>query len=133
MTEVTYEGYRQGEIARVIRNGQPLAIAPSLKLWNHSPTGFEWGYPGSGPAQLALALLNDATGNKTLAVEMHQKFKFAIVAKFPRKGTWQITRTQILSWVNEQQKPQQPPEVPAAIAADPPPMESIPPKKRRSE
>ena len=31
-------------------------------LWNHSPTGFEWGYCGSGPAQLALALLADHLG-----------------------------------------------------------------------
>jgi hypothetical protein len=28
-----------------------------LDLWNHSPTGLEWGYAGSGPAQLALALI----------------------------------------------------------------------------
>lgn len=28
---------------------------------NHSPTGHEWGYGGSGPAQLALDLLLDAT------------------------------------------------------------------------
>ena len=27
-----------------------------LDMRNHSPTGFEWGYGGSGPAQLALAL-----------------------------------------------------------------------------
>src|SRR5262245_1194599 len=31
-----------------------------LDLRSHSPTGFEWGYGGSGPAQLALALLADA-------------------------------------------------------------------------
>ena len=30
------------------------SIHPRLDLWNHSPTGFEWGYPGSGPAQSAL-------------------------------------------------------------------------------
>jgi len=28
-------------------------------LWNHSPDGFEWGYGGSGPAQLALAIYQD--------------------------------------------------------------------------
>ena len=34
----------------------PLArqpLNPRLDLWSHSPTGFEWGYPGSGPAQLS--------------------------------------------------------------------------------
>jgi uncharacterized protein DUF6166 len=28
---------------------QPLN--PRLDLWSHRPTGFEWGYPGSGQAQ----------------------------------------------------------------------------------
>src|SRR5205823_6333568 len=35
--------------------GYPLL--PRFDLRNHSPTGFEWGYAGSGPAQLSLALL----------------------------------------------------------------------------
>jgi len=30
-----------------------------LDLVNHSPSGFEWSYGGSGPAQLALTLLAD--------------------------------------------------------------------------
>ena len=29
---------------------------------NHSPSGFNWGYGGSGPAQLALAILADFLG-----------------------------------------------------------------------
>ena len=39
-----------------------------LELRNHSPAGFAWGYAGSGPAQLALAILLDATGSPTLAL-----------------------------------------------------------------
>ncbi|GAF79707.1 unnamed protein product, partial [marine sediment metagenome] len=34
-------------------------LPPRLDLRNHSPMGFECGYLGSGPAQLALALLAD--------------------------------------------------------------------------
>ena len=30
-----------------------------LDIFSHSPSGFEWGYLGSGPAQLALAILCD--------------------------------------------------------------------------
>ena len=33
-----------------------------LDLANHSPTGFSWGYGGSGPAQLALALARPRAG-----------------------------------------------------------------------
>lgn len=34
-----------------------LSPADSLKVRNHSPGGFSWGYGGSGPAQLALAIM----------------------------------------------------------------------------
>lgn len=38
-------------------NGQELTIYNSLKIRKHSPDGFAWGYSGSGPSQLSLALL----------------------------------------------------------------------------
>ena len=38
-------------------DGRPLTPGPSLAVVNHSPTGFAWGYGGSGPTQLALAIL----------------------------------------------------------------------------
>lgn len=47
----------------------------SQKAWNHSPDGFQWGYEGSGPAQLALAILLDVTGDKERSVRLHQDFK----------------------------------------------------------
>ena len=54
-----YQGWRDADgTARVTVDMEPLD--PRLDLANHSPTGFEWGYGGSGPAQLALALLADA-------------------------------------------------------------------------
>lgn len=37
--------------------GERIDPAESLAVRNHSPTGFAWGYGGSGPAQLALAVL----------------------------------------------------------------------------
>ena len=38
-------------------------VVPHIAL--HSPTGFNWGYGGSGPADLALALTRHALGEKT--------------------------------------------------------------------
>lgn len=52
----------------------------SLKVWNHSPSGFEIGYGGSGPAQLALAILMMFTDDKT-ASRLHQDFKWEFLAK----------------------------------------------------
>ena len=52
-----YEGRRTPAGPIVTVDGHLLD--PRLDLRNHSPTGFEWGYAGSGSAQLALALLAD--------------------------------------------------------------------------
>ena len=88
----TYEGRREGYIAEVTVNGLPLK--PRLDLWNHSPSGFEWGYGGSGPAQLALALLADHLDDDDEAVQLHQEFKREVVAKFRRRG-WTLKSEQI--------------------------------------
>ena len=50
-----YRGQRSGYAVDTTVNGR--ALNPRFDLWNHSPSGFEWGYGGSGPAQLALAKL----------------------------------------------------------------------------
>jgi len=44
-------------IVREEDSGHEWPLPPRLDLYNHSPTGFEWGYHGSGPAQTALAIL----------------------------------------------------------------------------
>ena len=84
----TYEGRREGYAVIVTVNGRPLN--PRLDLWNHSPTGFEWAYAGSGPAQLALAILADHFGNDEQALNFYQRFKWAVIAELPRKG-WTLT------------------------------------------
>jgi len=76
-----------------------LPLAPSLKLRNHSPTGFSWGYAGSGPAQLALALLLDATSVPETAERWYQTFKSNLVAKWDFNGSWVIFRSDIRNWL----------------------------------
>lgn len=76
-----------------------LSPERSQKLWNHSPDGFQWGYGGSGPAQLALALLLDATGDSELAVRLHQLFKWVFVAKWGDQ--WEITTEEIKDWIQK--------------------------------
>ena len=87
-----YQGRRTADGCTVTVNGKPLPLG--LEVWNHSPTGLEWGYAGSGPAQLALALLLDHLRDRRRAVESHQRFKFAVVARLPRDG-WELTSTEI--------------------------------------
>ena len=87
-----YDGRRTGHAVAVTVDGRPLN--PRLDLWNHSPTGFEWGYGGSGPAQLALALLADHFGNDERALGYYQIFKQQVVACLLYRG-WTLTSRQI--------------------------------------
>lgn len=80
-TEVLIKLY--GDDRRVEVNGVPLTPERSQKLINHSPDGFNWGYPGSGPAQLALAILL-LFMPEVYAVGLYQQFKFRVVATWIR-------------------------------------------------
>lgn len=93
----TYTGKRDAGGARVERNGRPFTAARSLKVRNHSPTGFEWGYGGSGPAQLALALLLDNCDKET-ALALYQRFKFEKIGGLNR-DQWSMTSDDIVEWV----------------------------------
>ncbi|NBU10014.1 MAG: hypothetical protein EBS84_13500 [Proteobacteria bacterium] len=88
----TYVGRREGHAVIVSAGDQPLN--PRLDLWRHSPTGFEWGYGGSGPAQLALALLADHLADDERALALYQRFKWTVVSHFPYAG-WTLTGRQI--------------------------------------
>lgn len=64
---------------RVWLNGKELFPEKSQKVINHSPDGFNWGYGGSGPAQLALAICLE------LGFKMHyQDFKWKYIATLPK-------------------------------------------------
>ena len=65
-------------------DGRPLDPGPSLKVRNHSPDGFAWGYAGSGPAQLALAVLLAAGVPEPQAAEHYQEFKREFVERLDR-------------------------------------------------
>lgn len=71
------------------------ALPTRLDLRNHSPDGFEWGYGGSGPSQLALALCAHALDDGPRALRVYQHFKWQHVAKFPQAG-WRLTDEQIV-------------------------------------
>jgi hypothetical protein len=87
-----YSGRREGYAVIVTVDGRRLN--PRFDLWNHSPTGFEWGYCGSGPAQLALAILADHCCNAEQALNFYQRFKWAVVARFPHRS-WLLTGEQV--------------------------------------
>lgn len=69
---------------RVWLFGKELFPDASLKIRNHSPAGFSWGYGGSGPAQLALAICIELFGPER-AQEIYQEFKFKYIATLPQQ------------------------------------------------
>lgn len=83
----------------VTKDGQPFDPGPSQKLYNHSPDGFMWGYGGSGPAQLALALLLDVTGDPDLTLHFGQQFKEEMIATIALDSPWVMLDHTIKSWV----------------------------------
>ncbi len=82
-------------------DGVPLDAAPSQALWNHSPCGFAWGYGGSGPAQLALAILLAAGLDDQHAVRLHQRFKWAYISPLPQHLSFAID-VNVRAWADGQ-------------------------------
>ena len=61
-------------------DGKQLSPEASQKIVNHSPDGFNWGYGGSGPAQLAASIMLELTGK----IDNYQDFKWNVIAKLPQ-------------------------------------------------
>jgi len=75
----------------------------------HSPAGFEWGYEGSGPADLARCILIDYFSGQTdfvavatkLADKYYQGFKRNVIATIPG-DRWLISEVEIEKWVQHE-------------------------------
>ena len=98
-TPKTYRGYRMHHGCFVFADGEPRAPLPlRLDLVNHSPTGFEWGYGGSGPCQLAVAILVDVFSEEILAQCDYHEFTRDVIAKLPRES-WTLTEYDVRKWL----------------------------------
>lgn len=68
----------------------------------HSPDGFEWGYGGSGPSELARCILWDHLGTEPHPA-CYQDFKAAFLANAAYQG-FTVVDSQISSWLVEWQE-----------------------------
>ena len=66
----TYVGIRDDSGARVEVVVGDCAL-PLQHVVLHSPDSFEWGYAGSGPADLALSILANALGERPTAADLY--------------------------------------------------------------
>ena len=111
MSRKTFVGVRDGGDRRVyvlndlngVTQMYRFDATCSLGIWDHSPDGFNWGYGGSAPKQLALALLLEVTGCSDCATEYGAQFKEQIVAKL--EDDWALERDAIWEWLEAAAKP----------------------------
>lgn len=83
-------------------NGKPVTNIPQV-LVLHSPDGFEWGYGGSGPADLALNILLRFGMSQEKVKRLHQDFKWKFISTLPQEGGI-IPASEIRMWIQNEEK-----------------------------
>lgn len=96
-TDSVITGNRESGEVRI--DGVRLDPLESQKLRNHSPDGFSWAYHGSGPSQLALALLLEVMSPEQ-ALNHYQGFKRDVIATLP-ESDFVMSASKIWGWVRE--------------------------------
>lgn len=79
--------------------GGALVDIPQRYVY-HSPDGFEWGYGGSGPSDLALNILALFVPAPE-AWRLHHDYTWDVIAKLPREGGV-ITAQSVRRWIDKQ-------------------------------
>jgi len=82
-----------------IRSGQQT---PLKGRWRHTGIAsgeFNWGYGGSGPADLARSIIADALGIDDPNPTVYQEFKRSFVASWGDR--WEISLEQVRAWLEK--------------------------------
>lgn len=95
-----YRGLRVEKAGGCLVTADGVQLNPRHDLRNHSPDGFNWGYGGSGPAQLALALCASVLGNDRNAQLVYQAFKWAWVSTL-EADEWEVEEVELLRIIGE--------------------------------
>lgn len=89
---------RDGQVTVTV-DGEELPLR--IEVVNHSPSGFAWGYPGSGPSQLALSIMCEEFGD---AIEDHpvgyHRVKDLLICRLPEEQSWVFSSHDIYIVVN---------------------------------
>lgn len=99
---VVYKGTRATN-GRCLVTCDGVELQTRRELRNHSATGFEWGFNGSGPAQLALAMLCDFFRDDAKGLEYYEEFKTDILAPIG-SDNWTIKSETLVEWARHKMK-----------------------------
>jgi hypothetical protein len=108
MINKIYRGEPGGKVKVILPSGRSR---PLRHILLDSPTGFAWGYEGSGPADLAMSLLCDVLGERPSKRQLiygqfkayphHQDFERQIVAKWNLSDGFQINGKEVIDWLKK--------------------------------
>ncbi|HEV2470816.1 MAG TPA: DUF6166 domain-containing protein [Candidatus Sulfotelmatobacter sp.] len=77
---------------------RPLAY-PRYPFRQRPGTGFSWGYPGRGPAHLAVSILADAVGGDyEIAEKLRDDFVADVLTRFRQHTPFRLPRRDVLIW-----------------------------------
>lgn len=110
-------------VERTDEDGRIQEVGRLTHVSYHSPTGFAWGYAGSGPSELARCIFLDLFGSDYVLVSGrpndwtiepadgrfgsvdvigYQDFKFAFVAGWSQSQGWECFEAEIKSWITHE-------------------------------
>ena len=85
-------------VCRRTESGRAVVIGVRHDWVLRSPTGFEWGYRGAGPSDLALNILLYATGDREFAGKHSERFRDEVVGRIAHRGGG-LRVGEVLGWV----------------------------------
>lgn len=100
------EGDHDTLIIRVELKGGHEDVAPlnpRTDIRNHSPSGMSWGYMGSGPSQLALAILADHMKDDVKAEKYYMQFKAEVISKIT-DDAFVLSNEKVQTWINRHER-----------------------------
>jgi Family of unknown function (DUF6166) len=98
----TYSGKRisqDGGDTVVTIDGQPLENPDPRE-----PRDYEWGYFGTGPQNLARAILTHCLGDKARVERVRSQFRQTVIGCLPREKDWTLTEQDVLAAVSKIEK-----------------------------
>ena len=112
---INYVGTRtpNGTIVEVDDGG---TRKPLKHIVRHSPDGFEWGYGGSGPADLAHSILAHHLAVQSVAPALYQAFKFEVIGRLERDD-FVMSSSLVTDWLGERWKNMSEEEIRSDFAA----------------